>query len=151
MEHSVDIRPACATDVEAIYAIIAEVAWRITVDLSTREHVEAMRKQITDYCLDGLSIVALDEHGIVIGFQLAQIKKWHSDPYIDLRYAAVTAVAADKKVFRRMIEIMKKHQMPLLAEVKPDNKSEMANRLQRYGFRSDVNGPSNFGYRWDPQ
>ena len=68
-----------------------------------------------------------------------------------MRYAAVTAVAADKKVFRRMIEIMKKHQMPLLAEVKPDNKSEMANRLQRYGFRSDVNGPSNFGYRWDPQ
>jgi hypothetical protein len=151
MVYSVDIRPACATDVEAIYAIIAEVACRIPVKLSTPEHVEPMRKQITDYCLDGHSIVAVDENGVVIGFQLARIKSWHGDPYIDLRYAGVTAVAADKKVFRRMIEIQKGHRMPLLAEVKPDNKSQMAIRLQHYGFRSDVNGPSNCGYRWDPQ
>ena len=150
MEYPVDVRSACATDVEAIYAIIAEVAYQIPVKLSTPEHVEAMKKQITDHCLDSHSIVAVDENSVVIGFQLARVRSWHGDPYIDLRYAGVTAVAADKKVFRRMIEIEKEHRIPLLAEVKPDNKSQMAIRLQRYGFRSDVNGPSNFGYRWDP-
>jgi hypothetical protein len=151
MEYSVDIRPACATDVEAIYAIIAEVACRIPVKLSTPGRVEAMRKQITDYCLDGFSIVAVNENGVVIGFQLARRKTWHGDPYIDLRYAGVTAVAAEKKVFRRIIARAKEHGMTLLAEVKPDNKSEMAIGLKRYGFRSDINGPSNFGYRWDPK
>jgi hypothetical protein len=86
---------------------------------------------------------------------LAQKKSWHDELYIHLLYAGVTAVAADKKVFRCLIEIEKAHGkthgMPLVAEVKPDNLSGMAFRLNRYGFRPDGNGPSNFGYRWDPQ
>jgi hypothetical protein len=144
------IRPVRATDVDAIYEIIAEVACRIPVELSTPAHVQAMRRIITECCRDGLSIVAVDENGTVVGFQLAEKICWY-DPCIMLLYAGVTAVATDKKVFRRMIEKMKEHRVPLLAKVKPENRSEMAKRLQRYGFRSDVNGPSKFGYRWDPQ
>jgi hypothetical protein len=68
MAHPFNIRLARPTDVEAICAIMAETADRIPVNLSTPEHIEAMKKQITDSCLDGLSIVAVDENGVVVGF-----------------------------------------------------------------------------------
>jgi hypothetical protein len=63
LQERIAIRPACITDVEAIYAIMAEVACRIPVNLSTAERAKAMKKQIKDYCGDGLSIVAIDEKG----------------------------------------------------------------------------------------
>ncbi len=151
MTNSFDIRLARTTDAEAICTIMAEIANQIPVNLSTPKHIEAMKRQITDCCLDGFSVVAVDESGVVIGFQLAQKKSWYDESYIHLLYAGVTGVAADKKVFRRLIEIEKAHCMPLVAEVKPGNLSGMANRLNRYGFRPDRNGPNNFGYRWDPR
>jgi len=47
----------------------------------------------------------------------------------------VTAAAAKQKVFRRLIEAEKRHGLPLVTEVKPDNKSDMAARLTRYHFQ----------------
>jgi hypothetical protein len=72
-------------------------------------------------------------------------------PYIHLTYAGVTAAASGKKVFRRLIDAEKGHGLPLVAVVKPGNKSEMVARLTRYGFRPFSNAPVNFAYRWDPE
>ena len=154
MKHLIAIRPAQATDVEAILSILSEVACRVPVKLSTSEHVKAMKEQINRYCLDGFSLVAVNENGVVLGFQLAERRltegfRCPDELYIYLAYAGVTAAAAEQKVFRRLIETEKRHELPLIAEVKPDNKSEMGARLMHYNFRPCSN---NTGYyRWDPE
>src|SRR6266478_2152925 len=147
-----DIRPARATDVEAIYAVMNEVASRIPVCLSTPKHIEAMKKQICEACDDGLSVVAVDKDGIVVGFQLAKWTHWYDDQYIHLTYAGVTGTAAGKKVFRRLIEAEKRRGMPLVARVKPDNKSDAADRLVHYSFQRwhDPAVNNDYTYRWDP-
>ena len=157
MTHLIAIRPAQATDVEAIFSILSEVACRVPIKLSTGEHVRAMKEQINGYCLDGFSLVAVNENSAVVGFQLAQKRLAKDDDcpdelYIYLAYAGVTASTAGQKVFRRLIEAEKRHGLPLVTEVKPDNKSNMAARLMHYSFQlyfstNIVNG----NYRWDPE
>jgi hypothetical protein len=135
MEPLFTLRPAQSADVGAIFSILSEVACLIPIDLSTPTHVEAVKAQIDDCCGGGLSFIAVDEDGVVVGFQLAKKTHWLDDVYIHLTYAAVTATASGKGVFRRLIDAQKGHDLPLVAQVKPDNKSEMVARLTRYGFR----------------
>ena len=54
-------------------------------------------------------------------------------------------------VYWILIDAEKGHGLPLVAVVKPGNKSEMVARLTRYGFRPFSNAPVNFAYRWDPE
>jgi hypothetical protein len=49
MRHLMAIRPAQATDVEAILSILSEVACRVPVKLSTSKHVKKMKEQINRY------------------------------------------------------------------------------------------------------
>ena len=155
MKHLIAIRRAQATDVEAILSILSEVACRVPVKLSTSEQVMAMKEQINGYCLDDFSLVAVNENGVVVGFQLAEKRSTEGfrcpdELYIYLAYAGVTASAAEQKVFRRLIEAEKRHGLPLVTEVKPDNKSEMAARLMHYNFRPYSNYKTG-NYRWDPE
>jgi L-amino acid N-acyltransferase YncA len=156
MKHLIVIRPAQARDVEAIFSILSEVACRVPVKLSTSEHVKAMKEQINSYCLNGFSFVAVNENGVVVGFQLAErglARNDRSDDelYIYLAYAGVTAAAAKQKVFRRLIEAEKRHGLPLVTEVKPDNKSDMAARLTHYHFQRYFSSNVNGNFRWDPE
>jgi L-amino acid N-acyltransferase YncA len=148
------IRPAQATDVEAILSILSEVACRVPVKLKTSEHVKKMKEQINRYCRDDFSLVAVNEDGVVVGFQLAESRltegfRCPDELYIFLAYAGVTASAAEQKVFRRLIEAEKRRGLPLVTEVKPDNKSYMAARLMHYNFRPHISIDGN--YRWDPE
>ncbi len=154
MSHVFTIRPAQETDVEAILSILSEVACRVPVKLSTSEHVKKIKEQINRYCLDDFSLVAVNENAVVVGFQLAEKRliegfRRPDEEYVFLAYAGVTASAAEQKVFRRLIETEKQHGLPLVTEVKPDNKSEMAARLMHYNFRSHISIDGN--YRWDPE
>ena len=146
-----EIRLADASDSEAIFSILHEVACRVPVDLSTPEHVRALKSQINDCCHDGLSFVAIDEDGAVVGFQLAKrICYYEDDTYIHLTYAGVTGAASGKKVFSQLIDAEKSHGLPLVAAVKPGNKSDMVARLMHYGFRPTSNAHVHNAYRWDP-
>jgi L-amino acid N-acyltransferase YncA len=152
----VGIRPVQATDVEAILSILSEVACQIPVKLSTSEHVKRMKEQINRYCLDDVSLVAINENGVVIGFQLAERRsaegfRCPDELYIYLAYAGVTAAAAGQKVFRQLIEAEKRFELPLVTEVKPDNKSDMAARLLHYKFQPYSSYDINGNYRWDPE
>jgi hypothetical protein len=151
MEPSFTIRPALPVDVEPIFSILSEVACHVPIDLSTPKHVGALKAQVDECCRGGLSFVAVDEDNVVVAFQLAKRARWFDDAYIHLTYAGVTAAASGKKVFRRLIDAEKGHGLPLVAVVKPGNKSEMVARLTRYGFRPFSNAPVNFAYRWDPE
>jgi len=149
MEPSFTIRLALPADAERIFAILSEVACQIPIT----EHVEALKTQIDDCCYSGLSYVAVDEDDDVVGVQLAKRARWFDDEYIHLTYAGVTAAAREKKILTRLIDAEKGHGLPLVAVVKPDNKSKMVVRLtRRYGFRSWWSGaPFDFAYRWDPE
>jgi hypothetical protein len=153
MEHSFAIRLAHASDVEAVLSILSEVACRVPDNLSTPQHIEKMKSEINDCCLDVVSLVAVDENGVVVGFQLAKRIHWFDDSYIHLTYAGVTAAAAGKGLFRRLVEAEKGHGLPLVAEVKPGNRSEMAIKLMHYNFRpyAGAHTNSDFTYRWDPK
>ncbi|MGO9459947.1 MAG: hypothetical protein ACLPWS_16815 [Rhodomicrobium sp.] len=156
IEHLIAIRPAQPSDVEAIFSILSEVACRVPVKLSTSEHVKAMKEQISDYCLDDFSLVAVNENSVVVGFQLAERRLARNNPcpdelHIYLAYAGVTTDAAGQKVFRRLIEAEKRQGLPLVTEVKPDNKSDMAARLTHYNFRRYFSPNIIGNYRWDPE
>jgi hypothetical protein len=146
------IRPARASDVEAILSLLTEVACQIPLDLSTPNHVAELRKGIEDDCLNDLSLVAVDVDNVVVGVQLAKKRQWFGDDCIHLTYAGVTAAAREEKIFRRLIEAEKANRLPLVAVVKPGNKSDMVARLQRYDFRLDNNNPpfNEFAYWWHP-
>jgi hypothetical protein len=148
------IRTAQATDVEAILSILSEVACRVPVKLCTSDHVKKMKEQINRYCLDDFSLVAVNENGVVVGFQLAEERltegfRCPDELYIFLAYAGVTGSAAEQKIFRRLIETEKRYGLPLVTEVKSDNKSNMAARLMHYNFRPHISIDGN--YRWDPE
>jgi hypothetical protein len=156
----IQIRPASAADVDAIISILIEVACQVPVDLNTPKHVEAMRQQIHDHYITEFSLVAVDEHDAVVGFQLARRMRYSDQLYIHLAYAAVMPPAAGNKVFKRLIEAEKQFNLRLVAEVKPNNKSKMAARLRRYHFRPytgedaaagrQFHTDSNQTYLWDP-
>jgi hypothetical protein len=139
----------CSRGRRAAREILREVAYRVPVNLSTPQRVEAMIKQINDEYFDGFSLIAVSNNDEVVGFQLARKRLWFKQPYVDLAYAGVTARAEDAGIFRRFIEIEKQHRLPLVAEVKLDNKSNMGATLMRYGFQPQDIDRTNF--RWNPQ
>ena len=145
-----EIRSADVSDSEAIFSILREVACRVPVDLSTPEGVRKLKSQINDWCREGLSLVAVDEHGGVVGFQLAKRICYCGDTYIYLTYAGVTDAASGNKVFRRLIAAEKGYGLPLVAQVKPGNKSEMVARLLHYEFQPTSDAHIDHAYRWDP-
>ena len=150
------IRQAQATDVEVILAILSEVACQVPVKLHTSERVEKMKEQINRECLNDVSLVAVNENGVVVGFQLAERRvieghRCPDEPYIFLTYAGVTAAAVCRKVFRRLIETEKRYGLPLVTEVKANNKSHMAARLMHYNFRDHTSADHIGNYRWDPE
>ena len=117
------------------------------MNLSTPAHVEAMLRQIKASYFGGFSLVATDANGQVIGFQLAREIRWLGERQISLAYAGVTSSFENRGIFRRLIEAMKRHMLPLVAEVKAGNKSDMGARLTRYGFQpSDASG-----FQWRPE
>jgi L-amino acid N-acyltransferase YncA len=145
------IRSANTSDAEAILSILRETACQVPVNLSTSEHVRAIKEQIIDCCLGGFSLVAVEDSGAVVGFQLAQERTADDARYIYLVYAGVTAAARGKKVFRHLIEAEKQHKTPLVAEVKLENKSHMAERLKEYGFEPFCAYNIVGNLRWEPK
>ena len=148
------IRSVRPSDVDAILLILREVACQVPVKLSTSEQLQAMRKEINNCYLNRFSVVAVDNDGVVVGFQLAMEKIAANELwYIHLAYAGVTASAREKKVFRQLIEAEKQHGLPLFAEVKPDNKSRMDEILIHYGFQRYFLGEEKIlaDFRWDPK
>jgi len=97
MELSFTIRPALPADVEPIFSILSKVACHVPIDLSTPKHVGALKAQVDECCLGGLSFVVVDEDNVVVAFQLAKSARWFDDVYIHLTYAGVTAAASGKK------------------------------------------------------
>ena len=89
---------------------------------------------------------------MVVGFQLAKRMCWNGDMYIHLAYAAVTTRAAGNKVFRQLIKAEKLFGLPLVAEVKAENKGAMVDRLRRYHFQpfAAAHTDSEHTLRWDP-
>lgn len=133
------IRPATPSDAGSILSILLEVAPRIPVDLRTEKRRSAMKKIVTTCCESGLSLVAVDANGQVVGFQLAErTRHWHPEYVIHLVYAGVIARAEGHRIFRQFVEREKNHarahRLPLFAEVSHGNQSNMEATLERYGF-----------------
>lgn len=84
--------------------------------------------------MNGYSLSAVDRTEQVVGFQLVKEELWFEQRRLRLAYAAVSPAAANCGVFRRFIELEKQHGSPLVAEVKPDNRSRTGAILARYGF-----------------
>lgn len=141
-------RIICSSDIDAIVDILCEVSPLVPVDLSTREHIEAMKKQVGECYMNEYSIVALNENDEIIGFQLAKERIDYQRCQIYLAYAAVASKYTGNGIFRRLIDLEKQHNLPMVAEVKPDNKSNMAAILARYGFQQPHYGATEF--RWEP-
>jgi hypothetical protein len=143
------IRPARLSDVEGIFAVFQEIASQIPVNLTTPEHVKGIMEQITQCCSDDCSFVAVDENGVVVGFQLGEKISWLDEQYIYLRYAGVLQRAQGFKVFGQLVKAEKSLGLPLVAQVLHDNKREMVARLTHYSFRPCSGSHVSPAYRWN--
>ena len=78
-----------------------------------------------------------------------QVSNW-AKKNLHLTYAGVTAAARGNKVFTQLIDAEKGYGLPLVAQVKPGNKSEMVARLMHHGFQPTSHAHIDNAYRWDP-
>jgi hypothetical protein len=73
-------------------------------------------------------LVAIGSGETIVGFQLAEKIRRFDEDQVTLAYAGVAPAFENRGHFA------KNNQLPLVAEVKADNKCDMGVRLARYGF-----------------
>ncbi len=121
-------RPANADDVDDILTIFAEVA----PEVPTVGVIEGTRGRVEGWVATGDSLVALDANGKVVGYALAYAT---GEDGIELVYLGVTGAARGKGVCSGIVARLKERGVPITASVRHNNKSSMAERFGRLGFK----------------
>lgn len=142
MTGNVDYRIAVPGDEVAILLVFAEVA----PEVPTRVYPHTLRR-IDGTVATGLSWVAVDVDDKVVGYALA----FTHDNTIHLDYLGVSKIARGQHISSALVSKLKEARLPIVTNVRPDNKSSMAERFERFGF---VENPTHFDgktLRWEPE
>jgi len=142
-EPGITYRTATAADVDDILTIFGEVA----PEVPTIGVVEQTKGLVEGWVATGASLVALDSDGKVVGYALA---KGDGKDGIELVYLGVTGAARGKRVCSGIVARLKEHDMPITASVRHNNKSSMAGRLERLGFKVLEKQQEQTKFRWQP-
>jgi ribosomal protein S18 acetylase RimI-like enzyme len=145
------IRRAQPGDDEPILDFLKEVASEVPVLVEPEARWALLVDQVTKACAVGLSRVALDAAGSVIGFLLVEPDERErfqlENGALHLAYAGVTRASRGHGALRALVRDVMDEGAPLTATVKTANASEMLGRLQRFGFRILVERSDEMGLR----
>jgi GNAT superfamily N-acetyltransferase len=146
-------RLARIEDAAEIHALLLRLAPEIPLLVDTLEREEALYALIRNCGRVGESWVALDEQERIIGFVLVdpeQLERHYAEHEIfDLRYAGVAPEHRGRGVFSALIAKVLARLVPATAIVPPQNRWNVAARLEKLGFRP-TGPPGERVFRWEP-
>ena len=144
-------RQARIDDAADIHALLLRLAPEIPVLIDTLEREEALYALIRTCARSGESWVATDELDRVVGFVIVdpdQFGRHYAEHEIlELRYAGVAPDQRNHGIFASLIAKVLARMVPVTATIPPQNRSDMAARLEDFGFRP-TGGERRF--RWEP-
>ena len=147
-------RQARVEDAAEIHTLLLALAPEIPVLVDTLEREEALYALIRACGRSGESWVALDERERIIGFVLVDpelLERHYAEHEIlELRYAGVASEHRGRGIFATLIAKVLARMVPVTAIVPPQNRSDMAARLEKFGFRQTGSPGGERVFRWDP-
>jgi len=147
-------RQARVEDAADIHALLLHLAPEIPLLVDTLEREEALYALIRACGRSGESWIALDERDRIIGFVLVDpelLERHYAEHEIlELRYAGVAPEHRGHGVFAALIAKVLARLVPVTVTVSPQNRSDMAARLEKFGFRQTGSPGGERGFRWDP-
>ena len=130
------------------------LAPEIPLHVDTLEREEALYALIRACGRSGESWVALDERERIIGFVLVDpelLERHYAEHEIlDLRYAGVAPEHRGQGIFTALIAKVLARMVPVTVTVSPQNRSNMAARLEKFGFRQTASPGGERVLRWEP-
>ena len=151
---AITYRIARIEDAADIHALLLTLAPEIPALVDTLEREEALYALIRNCGRSGESWVALDERERIVGFVLVDpdLLERHYAEYeiLDLRYAGVAPEHRGQGIFTALIAKVLARMVPVTVTLPPLNRSNMAERLEKLGFRR-VDAPGGEQrLRWEP-
>jgi GNAT superfamily N-acetyltransferase len=147
-------RPAAVEDAADIHALLLALAPEIPLLVDTLEREEALYALIRACGRSGESWVALDERERIIGFVLVDpelLERHYAEHEIlDLRYAGVAPGHRGHGIFGALIAKVLARMVPVTAAVPPQNRWNIAARLEKFGFRPCGSPGGERVFRWEP-
>jgi N-acetylglutamate synthase-like GNAT family acetyltransferase len=143
-------RQARLDDAADIHALLLRLAPEIPILVETLEREEALYTLTRNCVRSGESWVAVDEEsGLIVGFVLVepaqQGRHYAEEEVLELHHAGVVMEHRGGGIFHKLIAKILARMVPLTAIVPAQNRSDIAARLERLGFRR-----SGSTLRWDP-
>src|SRR5712691_5320056 len=146
-------RQAGVEDAADIHALLLALAPEIPLLVETLEREEALYALIRACGRSGESWVALDERERIIGFVLVDpdlLERHYAEHEIlELRYAGVAPEHRGHGIFTALIAKVLARLVPVTAIVSPQNRWNVAARLEKFGFRP-TGSPGERVLRWEP-
>jgi GNAT superfamily N-acetyltransferase len=147
-------RQAALADAADILALLLSLAPEIPLQVDTLAREEALYALIRNCARSGESWLALDESERIVGFILAepaQLGRHYAEgESIELRHAGVALEHRGQGVFSALVAKVLARMQPVLTSVNPLNRSAMAVRLVKRGFRPTGVAGGETRFRWEP-
>lgn len=148
MTQQMTYRVAVPDDEAGILKVFAEVA--AEVPTAVRPQTAGL---VHDWVTTGASWVAIDSKGTVVGYALAMpvvIKEAVNNvDAISLIYLGVAKAARNQRICSTIVSKLQEKGAPIIAAVRNDNTSLMAERFKRLGFAQVAVGVDETKFRWD--
>ena len=132
-------RQARVEDAADIHALLLTLAPEIPLLVDTLEREEALYALIRACGRSGESWVALDERERIVGFVLVDpelLERHYAEHEIlELRYAGVAPEHRGHGVFATLVAKVLARMVPVIVTIPPQNRSNTAAHLEKFGFR----------------
>ena len=139
-------RPAVIGDASDIHMLLLKIAGDIPLAVETLEQEEALYAAVRKILAVGQSWVAVDG-AAVVGFVLVDSaeagRHWGENELLDLRYAGGERLDG---LIGKVVE----RDVPITASVRDANRTGLAERLRRFGFRETVTRVGETHFRYEP-
>ena len=147
-------RPAGIEDAAEIHALLLRLAPEIPLLVDTLEREEALYALIRACGRSGESWVALDERECILGFVLVDpelLERHYAEHEIlDLRHVGVAPEHRGHGIFGALIAKVLARLVPVTATIPPLNRSNIAARLETFGFRPTASPGGERHFLWEP-
>jgi ribosomal protein S18 acetylase RimI-like enzyme len=146
-------RPAQVGDAADIHTLLLTIADDVPLAIESLEQEEALYAVLRKLLGFGESWVA-EEGGRIVGFVLVENvqtgRHWGENEALDLRYAGIDPAYRDGEVFNVLLSRVLDRMAPITASVKDANRTGMAARLAKLGFRQTETRTGETHFRRDP-
>jgi predicted N-acetyltransferase YhbS len=141
-------------DAADIHTLLLRLAPEMPLLVDTLEREEALYALIRNCARSGESWVATDEADRIVAFVLvepSQLGRHYAEHEIlDLHYAGVAPDRRNRGICASLIEKVLARMVPVTTTVGRQNRSGMARRLEKLGFRPTPSPGGEQRLRWEP-